>query len=398
MVWQKYTLGECCEIVSGATPSTSVDAYWGGEIYWATPKDLSDLTSHYISDTPRKLSDAGLASCAATILPVNSVLFSSRAPIGHVAINTVPMATNQGFKSFIPRRGVMDAKFLFHWLRANRRFLDSLGVGATFKEVSKAIVSKVEIKAPPIEEQRRIAAILDKVDSLRAKRREALVQLDSLAQSIFTDMFGDPVANEKSWVRREFGELLSSIDSGWSPVCLERPVREAEWGVLKLGAVTSCIFDYKANKALPLGLEPDASIEVKAGDLLFSRKNTYELVAACAYVEATPPRLMMPDLIFRLQVRDETVLNKRYLHALLTNARKRIEVQKLAGGSAGSMPNISKAKLLKLEIELPPLSEQCIFSSRVQAVGRAKSVQLTALADAEALFLTLQSRAFRGEL
>lgn len=209
-----FTLGECTQIVSGSTPKTSVDAYWNGSICWATPKDLSELDSHYISDTPRKLTDAGLANCGAEVLPPESVLFSSRAPIGHVAINMVPMATNQGFKSFVPEAELLDAKFLFHWLRANRAQLESLGNGATFKEISKATVSRIPILLPPVSEQRRIAAILDQADALRAKRREALAHLDSLTQSIFIEMFGESGEIHQKWPSRKLGELLSFLTSG----------------------------------------------------------------------------------------------------------------------------------------------------------------------------------------
>src|SRR5206468_112314 len=95
--WPKVRLDECAEIIAGATPSTSVEAFWGGDVCWATPKDMSELEGAFIANTPRKLTHAGLENCAAKILPAGSVLFSSRAPIGHVAVNTVPMATNQGF-------------------------------------------------------------------------------------------------------------------------------------------------------------------------------------------------------------------------------------------------------------------------------------------------------------
>jgi type I restriction enzyme S subunit len=213
--FRRAQLGDCCEIVSGATPDTGTADYWEGDICWATPKDLSNLDGHYISDTPRKLTQLGLNNCSASILPPYSVLFSSRAPIGHVAINTVPMATNQGFKSFVPGKEV-DAKFLFHWLRANRSYLEGLGVGATFKEVSKAVVSKVEVPVPPLSEQRRIAAILDKADALRAKRREALAQLDRLAQSIFVEMFGDPATNPKGFPVRKLGDLIK-FEGGAQP-------------------------------------------------------------------------------------------------------------------------------------------------------------------------------------
>ncbi len=181
--WTKARLGDCCDIVSGATPDTGNEEFWNGDICWVTPKDISEIEGQYISDTPRKLTALGLASCSASILPPGSVLFSSRAPIGHVAINAVPMATNQGFKSFVPGPDVY-AKFLFHWLRANRQFLEGLGVGATFKEVSKTIVARVEIALPPLPEQQRIAQILDKVDDLRGHHRAALSDLGGLYSSL----------------------------------------------------------------------------------------------------------------------------------------------------------------------------------------------------------------------
>jgi type I restriction enzyme S subunit len=183
--WCKTKLGDCCEIISGSTPSTNIESFWNGSICWATPKDLSQLDGAYISDTPRKLTQSGLDSCGAMILPSNSVLFSSRAPIGHVAVNTVPMATNQGFKSFVPKDNRVYAKFLYHWLRKTRAYLESLGNGATFKEVSKTIVSRVEIFLPSLEEQKRIAEILDRAEELRSKRREVIAQLDTLNQAIF---------------------------------------------------------------------------------------------------------------------------------------------------------------------------------------------------------------------
>jgi type I restriction enzyme, S subunit len=153
--WPEVALGDCCEVVGGATPKTGEPTYWDGEIDWATPKDLSNLNSAYIRSTPRKLTDVGLQSCSAALLPADSVLLSSRAPIGHVAINTVPMATNQGFKSLIPDKSQVDSKYLFYWLRANNNYLQSLGRGATFKEVSKRIVQKITVPLPPLEEQRR---------------------------------------------------------------------------------------------------------------------------------------------------------------------------------------------------------------------------------------------------
>jgi type I restriction enzyme, S subunit len=251
---------------------------------------------------------------------------------------------------------------------------------------------------PPLTEQRRIVEVLDRAEALRAKRRAAIAQLDTLPQLIFFDLFGEPIANSKKWRRAPFGELLAKIDSGWSPICLGRPAEANEWGVLKLGAVTWCEYDAAENKALPADVEPDTDLEVMPGDLLFARKNTHELVAACALVRSTPPRLMMSDLIFRFRLRSDANVDPCFLHQLLIYPTKRRDIQKLAGGSAGSMPNISKARLQTVPIEVPPLELQQDFARRIVAVEKLKAAHRASLAELDALFAALQHRAFRGEL
>ncbi|MDH0336462.1 restriction endonuclease subunit S [Metapseudomonas otitidis] len=295
-----------------------------------------------------------------------------------------------------------DPGYLRHVLLSDpfhRQFMQTVsGVGGSLLRAKPAQVAKIEIPFPEIAEQKRIAAILDKADALRAKRRKALEQLDALAQAIFIEMFGDPVQNPKEWPRIPLGELLINIESGKSPVCEDRPSKDGEWGVLKLGAVTKCEYLSSENKALPVDVQPDVRFEVKAGDLLFSRKNTYELVAACALVDETPPRMLLPDLIFRFCFPENSRLNSSYLHRLLITGSKRKEVQKLAGGAAGSMPNISKEKLRGLPIELPPLALQQEFAERVKKVELMKAEMRKSLRQLDALFSSLQHRAFRGEL
>ena len=127
MSWPAVPITKVARVVGGATPKTDNPSFWDGYIDWATPKDLSDLREKFISSTPRKITDAGLRGCAAEVLPVGSVLFSSRAPIGHIAINSVPMATNQGFKSFVPGPE-LDASFLYWWLDANRERLQAMAL------------------------------------------------------------------------------------------------------------------------------------------------------------------------------------------------------------------------------------------------------------------------------
>lgn len=165
--WPMRPLGEVATVVSGATPKTSNEKFWGGKVNWVTPAELSKLDGIYIGKTERTLTEEGLASCSAQILPAGSVLLSSRAPIGLVAINTVPMATNQGFKSLIPG-SELDALYLYFWLKTNTATLQNLGVGATFKEVSKGTLLGLNITIPDIEKQHQFKNII-KYSSVRIK-------------------------------------------------------------------------------------------------------------------------------------------------------------------------------------------------------------------------------------
>lgn len=392
-------LADCCEIVSGATPSTSVDDYWDGDICWATPKDLSDLDGHYISDTPRKITRKGLSSCAAAILPANSVLFSSRAPIGHVAVNTVPMATNQGFKSFVPKPNVLDAKFLFHWLRANRAYLESLGNGATFKEVSKAVVARIKIPVPHLEKQRRIAAILDEADALRAKRREALALLDELQRGIFIEMFGNPATNPKGWKTLAVGQAISDrilldIQDGNHG---EKHPKVADFsgdGVPFIMA--NCIVDGeldidKAYKLDAIWLKKLRVGFAKSGDLILSHKGTIGQVAiiggdcSCA--------ILSPQTTY---YRPGECLDVQFLAGYFRTPWFQSLLEKEAKQSTRAYIGITRQQSLPLLI--PPLDMQKEFAKRVELVSAIRAQNAQFLKGSDELAASLQHRAFRGEL
>ena len=112
--WQRKTIGEVCDVVNGSTPKTGVTAYWDGLHQWITPAEMGKRSTPYIAKTERAITDAGLQNSSARLLPPQSVILSSRAPIGHLVINTAPMATNQGCKGLVPRNG-LDAKYLYHY-------------------------------------------------------------------------------------------------------------------------------------------------------------------------------------------------------------------------------------------------------------------------------------------
>ncbi|MFY1625729.1 restriction endonuclease subunit S [Micromonospora sp. WMMD723] len=388
-------LADLVKFVGGGTPTRNNPDYFGGDIPWVTPKDMK---SWGIERAQVNITDAGLAGSAARLVPAGSVLVVVRSGVlKHtlpVGVSRVPVAINQDMKAVLCGREI-HPDYLARLIKANSSLILSWVRATTADNFPVEKLKEMRVSLPSVEEQRRIAEILDRADELRSKRREALAQLDELARSIFLDTFGDPVRNEHSWPRAPMGSLLSRIHSGHSPQCLSRPASQSEWGVLKLSAITSCEFLAKENKALPVGVAPKLEHAVKVGDLLFSRKNTRDLVGACALVRETPSNLLLPDLIFRLELNPDAAINKVFLQQLLVYPSKRRQIQLLASGSAGSMPNISKASLMVAEVEVPPLALQQEFARQIEAIEELRAAQRASLAELDALFASLQDRAFR---
>lgn len=202
----KYKLGDICEIVSGSTPKTSIDEYWDGDVKWITPAELND-DSYIISDSARKITELAVKKTGLTSFPEGTVILSSRAPIGKVAIAGCEMYCNQGFKNLICSDKIIN-KYLYWFLKRNIHFLNSLGRGATFKEISKAIVSEIEINVPEIEQQKKVVEILEKVSGIIARRKKELSALDDLIKARFVEMFGNPYNNEKNFPMMTVADVI----------------------------------------------------------------------------------------------------------------------------------------------------------------------------------------------
>ncbi|TPQ42369.1 restriction endonuclease subunit S [Bradyrhizobium guangdongense] len=387
-------LREIITFKGGGTPSKAIAEYWNGQIPWATVKDF---TSTSLRATRDSITEAGLRNSSANLIPRGHVIIPTRMALGKAAINDIDLAINQDLRALIPKRP-LDAKYLLHAMLSLKEAIVRKGSGATVKGITQDELYALEIFVPPIDEQIRIAHLLGRVEGMITQRKRHLRQLDDLLESVFLDMFGDPVRNERRWEKKAFSKLLIDIESGKSPICEARPASAHEWGVLKLGAVTGCYYDESENKALPDKTIPSDRHEVKAGDLLFSRKNTYELVAACAYVFSTRPKLLMPDLIFRFVFRDDAEVHPIYMWKLLTAKSQRKKIQSLAAGAAGSMPNISKMNLREVQLPMPPLPLQNKFADIVTKVEGLKSQYRQSLNDLEVLYGALRQRAFSGDL
>lgn len=191
--WKMVRLGEVAQIVSGSTPRTNQPSYWDGDIVWITPADLSKFDSIEIYDSARKITEEGYKSCSTTILPVGTVLLSSRAPIGHLAIAGKEMCTNQGFKSLIPNQSI-HSYYLYFILKQFKDRLINLGAGATFKEISKTSVEKFEIPLPPLPLQQEFASLVEGIEAEKARQAESGKKLDELFDGLMHRAFTGELA------------------------------------------------------------------------------------------------------------------------------------------------------------------------------------------------------------
>lgn len=264
--------------------------------------------------------------------------------------------------------------------------------GATMKHLTKPVFDALPFYLPSIEEQRRIAATLDKVTDLISKRRQQLDKLDELVKARFVEMFGDPALNTRNWPIVPLKECLTSIESGKSFVCSNES-RCGKWpAILKLSAVTYGKYIPNENKALLDASQFVESMEIHKGDLLFTRKNTPELVGMAAFVYDSPEKLMMPDLIFRLNTNEKC--SKIFLLNLINHRCFRNFIQNLATGSAKSMSNISKERLSNLKIYLPPIEYQNQFSAFAVQIEKIKTTINSSLEKLETLKKALMQEYF----
>jgi type I restriction enzyme S subunit len=387
-----YKLSECTEIYSGSTPSTNNSDFWDGSIVWITPRDLSNLQTKYVKNSEKKITEEGYKSCSTKMLPIGSVLLSSRAPIGHVAIAETELCTNQGFKSFIPKANLLCSDYLYYWLKANKEFLQNLGVGATFKEVSKSTLANVEIPLPSLEEQRRIASILDKADDIRQKRQQAIAKLDELLQATFIDMFGDPVSNPSKWpviqVSEVCSEIVDCVNKTAPIVDYETPykmirttnVRNYKVDVSNVRYVEKNVFDIWNRRLTP-----------QRGDVILTREAPVGEVG----ILESDDNIFLGQRLMLYRANLEMITPEYLLFFLMSENLKR-QYEQVSSGS--TVKHLSVVDCKKWKINLPPIHIQREFSTFYQKVREIDAVKSELSEKTEQLFSSLQQKAFNGTL
>ena len=390
---RRTTIGEVCSFLNGGTPSKSVERYFQGDIPWITG---ADITSPVVTTARSFITKEAVASSATNRVPAGTVLLVTRTSVGKVATAGVDLCFSQDITALTPDASLLHASYLVEFLKTQEAHFERQARGATIKGITRQVVGDMVIPVPPLAEQRRIAEVLDRAEALRAKRRAALAQLDSLTQSLFLDLFGDPKIPARTiGDLLESGVLLLHKDGNHGS---QYPRAEDFGGegvpFLSAKAISD---DGLIDNALIENLREEKAVKLRIGwiskgDVLLAHNAS---VGKVALYDGRFEKALIGTSLTAFRPNPET-LDSRYLAAAFRSERFQRELEKNMGQTTRNQVPITAQRELK--VSLPPIPLQREFARRVTAVEALKTAQRASLAELDALFATLQHRAFKGEL
>ena len=389
--WEWKKLGEIGEICSGGTPSTRDETNFDGNIPWVTPADLSNFEGIYIEKGKRNISEKGLSSSSAKLLPKNSVIFSSRAPIGYVAIASNPLTTNQGFKNIILKEEILP-EYIYYYLKKSKRLVESYASGTTFLEVSATRFSQIPVVIPPLETQQKIVSLLEKAEETKKLRAQADELTQKLLQSVFLEMFGDPVKNPHGFEIGEIGDLVIATQYGTS-----KKANEDGKGipVLRMNNITyEGNWDLSSLKYIELNQKEMEKYLVYKGELLFNRTNSKELVGKSAVYKEEKPMAFAGYLI---KLITESPATSEFIAGHLNSKYGKMYLENMAKNIVG-MANINAQEVQRIPILLPSREIMEKYSIIVKQIEKTKQSQKQSSLEINNLFDALMQKAFIGEL
>ena len=382
-------LGEVCTIVSGSTPKTSVASYWDGNIKWITPAELNEDT-FYIMDSVRHITEEGKEKTGLSYLPAGTVILSSRAPIGKTAIAGCEMCCNQGFKNLICSDAIYN-EYLYFFLKSKTDYLNSLGRGATFKEISKSIVENIEIPLPEVNQQKEIAEKFKKLEQLISLRKQQLAKLDELVKARFVEMFGDVLLNSMQWPEKTL-ENMADIVSG---ITKGRKTAEADLQEVPYMAVSNVkdgYIDWTTVKTILATRQEIEQYRLMPDDILMTEGGDPDKVGRGAIIKVPLKNSIHQNHIFRVRLDEQEILPSFFAEYLRHQKAKRyfLGCAKQTTGIA----SINMRQLRALPTLVPPLSLQKQFAAFVERVDQQKQTVQQSLEKLELMKKALMQEYF----
>ncbi|WP_448660743.1 restriction endonuclease subunit S [Enterobacter hormaechei] len=357
MSWPMVSIESVAKVITGKTPPKADSNCFGGNIPFITPSELTD--SDYLLKPDTTLTEKGLATTK--LIPKNSILVCCIGSLGKMAMADLPVATNQQINSVIFDEDKIYYRFGFYALKLLKNELKNIAPSTTVAIVNKSRFSELKIPRPPLEEQRRIADILDKAADIRQKREQAVKLADDFLRATFLEMFGDPVANPKRWdvaSLLEYGSFKNGMnftkgESGSVLKCLGV-------GNFKSLATITCMDNIDE---IELNTLPSDDYLLKDGDIVFVRSNGNKaLVGRCLTIYPNKEKVTFSGFCIRYRI-EKSAITAEYLNFLFRTPS--MKQQMLSGGQGANIQNISQGTLSALRIPVPPLEKQQTFSKIV---------------------------------
>ncbi|MBP6119308.1 MAG: restriction endonuclease subunit S [Giesbergeria sp.] len=365
-------------IHTGSTPKTNDESLFGGDIPFVTPGDLGEITP--IHTATRSLTDEGAKT--GTLLPAGSVLVCCIGSLGKIGFAGRPLVTNQQINAIVFDGNKIDPRYGFFACRLLKPQLESMAPATTVPIVNKSRFSELNIPVPPLEEQRRIAAILDQAETLRTQRRTALALLDRLTQSLFLDLFGDPATNPKNWPVKKLKDLGKVITGGTPPSSKEG------------------MFDGPIPFITPGDLESDEPVRrsiTEAGAQEVDVVRAGSTLVCCIGATIGKVGIALKASAFNQQL-NAIVWGNEIIDHFGFEVMRFFKPTIKAWGASTTLPILKKSSFEQIEIPTPPIELQKKFSTRLAQIIHLKKINTAAMIDLNELFLALQSKAFAGEV
>ena len=386
MTWPIKKIGDVTKIEGGGTPSTKNPLFWNGDVPWLTPKELSDFSDSEIFDTERKITKEGLSRSSTKLFPAGTVLFTSRAPIGYIVIAGIEMATNQGFKNFICNEKMLDNRFLYYFLKLRTKYLQSLGRGATFTEISKSILAKVDIPIPPLQIQKQIVERFDKIAEAQKLNDGLIKKTDELFQSLLHKELNP---SGKNWGVKKLGEVCEKTDQGHPKNFFKK-----EFRYIDISSINAKAKEIQNTNLIPVDGAPSRARKiVRAGDIVFATTRPYlENIATVPFefnsaiastgfcVIRANTKIAQPEFLYF------TVISRSFIKKVLPFQR------------GANYPAVSDKDVFGIKISLPPLQLQKQIVAKLSAVQDYKKQLLEHNLKLKELFDSVLAKSMAGKM
>ncbi len=389
--WVTAKLKEVAKVVTGKTPQTSNSEYYGGDIPFVSPADLNE---GILSETKTYLTSSGADQVYR--VPENTVLVSCIGNLGKLAITSKEVCFNQQINGLIFDEQKIFPKYGFYFAQTLKPQLEKASSSTTLPIVNKSRFSDLEIKYPPLSEQRRIASILDQADELRQKRQQAIEKLDQLLQATFIDMFGDPVSNPKGWCSDknlgDVADIVSGITKGRK--ITGKSLRKIPY--LAVSNVQDKYLNLSIIKTIEASDDEIERYKLKQGDLLLTEGGDPDKLGRGTLWNNEVDECIHQNHVFRVRLTSNE-FTPNYLNWIVGSEYGKRYFLKSAKQTTG-IASINMGQLKKLPLLIPPLDLQIQFDERCIKIHQIKNQLMDSYKDINNLFSSLQNQAFSGTL